>query len=468
MNSGQSPVPGTTSSVNTINPTIQVQGPYSGSVPGGAPLSDKLAVPDKLSLQDAVKRGLEYNLGTRGLTYAVRQAQGQAIVVRSALRPNISGSVGETVQQTNLKAQGFRISLPFPGASFPSVVGPFNYFDVRARLTQSLADLTALNNYRSAQESVHAAEFLSKDAKDLVVLAVGGAYLQVAAAKARIASARAQFATAETLYRQTEDQRAAGLLAQIDVNRSQVQSLAQRQRVVTLENDLAKQKINLARLVGLPPNDRFDIANDVPFAEASGPALEAAVTDALGRRADIKAAETQIRAAERTREAARAERKPTLSMSADYGVTGLNPAQSHGTFSVSGTLRIPIWQGGRAEGDIEQASAVLEQRTAELADLRSRAESEVRNAFLDIDSAASQVELARRNLEVTRQTLDLTRQRFESGVTDSAEVSQAQAAVASAELDLINGVFAHNVAKLSLARAAGDAADNLGRFLTLQ
>jgi len=179
VNTGQSPVAGTTNSVNTINPTIQVQGPYSGSVPGGA-------VPDKLSLQDAVKRGLEYNLGTRGLTYAVRQARGQATVVRSALMPNVNGSLSETVQETNLKAQGFRISAPIPGFSFPTIVGPFNYFDLRARVTQSIADLTALNNYRSANESLRAQVFLARDAKDLVVLAVGGVYLQVAAAKARV------------------------------------------------------------------------------------------------------------------------------------------------------------------------------------------------------------------------------------------------------------------------------------------
>jgi outer membrane protein TolC len=281
-------------------------------------------------------------------------------------------------------------------------------------------------------------------------------------------SARAQLEAAEALYKQIEQQRSVGLVAQIDVNRSEVQWLTQKQRLVTLENDLAKQKITLARLIGLPPNDRFDIADDVPYAENVAGTPDDAVAEALERRPDVQAAETQIRAAERARDAARAERIPSLSMNADYGVIGTNPSQSHGTFSVTGTLRIPLWQGGRAEGDIEQASAALDQRRAELADARSRAESDVRNAYLDIASAASQVDLARRNLEITRQTLDLTRQRYEAGVTDAVDVSQAQAAVASAELDYINGEFAHNLAKLSLARAAGDAADNLGRFLKLQ
>ncbi len=463
VNAVQSPVAGTTNSVNTINPAIQVQGPFSGSVPGGAALSGNL------TLRDAVKRGLEYNLGTQGLTYATRQARGQAAVVRSALLPNVNGNLSETVQQINLQAQGVRVSIPFAGFRFPTIVGPFNYFDFRARLTQDIADLTALNNYRSSNESVRAAAFLSKDAKDMVVLAVGGVYLQVVAAKARVVSARAQVEAAEALYKQTGQQKVVGLVAQIDVNRSEVQSLTQKQRLVTLENDLAKQKINLARLIGLPPNDRFDIADDVPYAATPEGTPEGAVADALKRRADIQAAEAQIRAAERSRDAARAERLPSLAMNADYGAIGTNPSESHGTFSVSGTLRIPIWQGGRAEGDIEQASAALEQRRAELADVRSRAESDVRNAYLDIGSAASQVELSRRNLEVTRQTLDLTRQqRFEAAAcTDVVDVSQAQAAVAAAELDYINGVFAHNVAKLSLARAAGDAEDNLGRFLKL-
>jgi outer membrane protein TolC len=251
------------------------------------------------------------------------------------------------------------------------------------------------------------------------------------------------------------------------VNRSQVEALTQQQRLSSLQNDFAKQKINLARLTGLPPNENYDLTDDVPFSDAPPTAEEEAVQQALAQRADVKAADAQIRAAERTLAAARAERLPSLAVNADYGVIGTNPAQSHGTFSVVGTLRIPIWQGGRAEGDIEQANAALAQRRAEMEDLRSKVEGDVRNAYLDLQAATSQVEVARRNLDVTRETLTLTRQRFEAGVTDSVEVSQSQSSVATAELDYINSVFAHNVAKLSLARAAGNADENLARYLKL-
>jgi outer membrane protein TolC len=244
--------------------------------------------------------------------------------------------------------------------------------------------------------------------------------------------------------------------------------LTQRQRLLSLENDFAKQKINLARITGLPPNDRYEIANDVPFAAAAVASVGDAVKQALERRADIKAAEAQVRAAERARSAARAERLPSLSVSADYGAIGTNPAQSHGTFSVVGSLRVPIWQGGRVGGDIEQTDAALTQRQAELDDLRSRVEADVRDAYLDIQAAASQVDVARENLQVSRQNLDLTRQRFDAGVSDNLDVVQSQESVASAELDYINSVFAHNVAKLSLARATGCAAEDFAQFLNLQ
>jgi outer membrane protein TolC len=464
VNAAQSPIAGTTTSVNTINPSIQVAGPYTGSELS----TSKMPFSGKLSLREAVARGLQYNLGSVGLTLALRQSHGQTLVARSALMPNVNGSLSESVQQIDLKADGLRFTSPIPGFGIPSIVGPFSYFDLRARLTQTVADLTALNNYRSARETLHADEFFAQDSRDLVVLAVGGAYLQVIAARARVESAKAQLETANALYQQTAQQRSVGLLAQIDVNKSRVQMLTEKQRLASLQNDLAKQKINLARLTGLPPNDRYELSDDVPFAQAPVADEEGAVTQALMQRPDIKAAQAQIRAAERSLAAARAERLPSLSLSADYGVIGLNPAQSHGTFSAAGTLRIPIWQGGRTEGDIEQANAAVAQRRAELEDLRSRVESDVRNAFLDLQTATSQVEVSRQNLDVTRETLTLTRQRFDAGITDSVEVSQAQSSVAAAELDYINSVFAHNVAKLSLARAAGGSAETLPLFLKLQ
>lgn len=460
----QTAIPGTTNSINTINPAVQVQGPFTGST------SSVTARPfsGRLSLREAVDRALEYNLGAVGLTEAVRQARGQSKIARSALLPNLNASLSETVQQTNLQALGLRLGLPVPGVAIPTVVGPFNFFDLRASLSQTVFDLTARNNYLASKEIARANELSVEDARDLIVLGVGGTYLQVIAARSRIEAARAQLTTAEALFKQTSEQRAAGVVAQIDLNRSQIQLLTQQQRLVSLENDYSKLKITLARLAGLPPNAEYEISDAIPFSEAPPLSFDDALKQALEQRADLKAAEAQVEAAERSRSAARSERLPSFGVRADYGVIGTNPSQAHGTFSVVGTVRVPIWQGGRIKGQTEVAEAALAQRQAELEDVKGRIESEVRNAYFDLQAAASQVEVARKNIQVTTQNLELTRQKFDAGVSDNAEVVQSQEALSTANTDYISGVFAHNLAKLSLARAIGRASEALPQFLKLQ
>ena len=459
----QAPVPGTTTSVNTLNTSVQVSGPYTGSIRDVA----KMPFSGKLSFLEAIQRGLDYNLGAEGVAQAMRQAEGQTKVARSSLLPNVSATASETVQQTNLKVAGIRFSSSTPDLSIPNIVGPYNYFDLRAHLTQTIGDMTAWKNYRSARELARSEEFALKDARDLVVLAVGGSYLQVVAAKARLTSAQAQLTTATALFQQASQQRAVGLLAQTDVNRSHIQMLTEQERLESLRNDLAKQKINLARMTGLPTNDQFEVSDDIPYAIAPDINVEDALTQAYTRRQDLKAFKSQFHASELTRSAAHAERLPSLAVNGDYGVNGINPNQSHGTFSATATLTVPIWRGGRAEGDIQQAEAAFTQRRSELGDLNAKIESDIRNAYLDLQAATNQVGVANENRKVTQETLGLTRQRLDAGVTDNVEVIQAQESVASAELDYIDSVFAHNLAKLSLARAMGNAADRLPEFLKL-
>jgi outer membrane protein TolC len=460
----EQPVAGTTASVNTLNPSVQVSGPYGGSANSAA----AMPFSGKLSLQEALQRGLTYNLGAVGVAEAARQAGAQVTVARSALLPNINANLNETVEQSDLAALGLRISVPVPGFRFPTVVGPFNYFSLQASLSQTVANMTQINNYRSAKATARASQYSLQDARDLVALAVGGAYLQTLAAQARMDSAQAQLDTANAVFHQSTEQHGEGVLARLDVDQSQVRTLTQQQRIITLRNDLAKQKINLARLTGLPPNDAYQLTESFSFSPAPVESADAAVAMAEQQRADLKAAQSQVEAAAKALAAARAERLPSVAISGDYGAMGVNPAQSHGVFTVTGTVSIPLWQGGRAAGDIAQAEAVLAQRQAELEDARSQVEAEVREACLDLEAAAGQVEVARKNVQVAQETLEMTRGRMDAGVINTVQVVQAQETVASAQLDLINSVFAHSLAKLSLARALGHATDQIPNLLKAQ
>jgi outer membrane protein TolC len=460
----QTTLPGATTSVNTVSPTIQVAGALAGGISSAA----KRPFTGTLTLRDAVQRGLDYNLGSVNVAQAVKQARGQRTIARSALLPNLVGDLTSTVQQLNLAAMGFG-GFESSNSQFqvPEVVGPFTYTDLRARLSQSVLNLANWNTYRASQEVVRASELTERDTRDLVVLAVGGTYLQVVAARARVESMRAQLETATTLLRQAQERRAVGVVAQVDVDRSQIQALTQQQRLTSLQNDLAKQKINLVRMIGLPPTDQYELSDVIPFAPLPAVTLEDALRQAREQRADLQAAEARVRASERTLSANRAERLPAISVNADYGRIGANLGDAHGTYAVVGRVQVPLWRGGRDGGQIAQAEAVLAQRQAELENAASEVEAEVRKVYLDLEAASSQVDLAQKNVEVSKRALDLTRQRFEAGVSDSVEVVQAQESVSTAELDYINSVFAHNIGKLNLARATGQAAARLSDFLKL-
>ena len=463
VNAAEQPVPGTTTSVNTLNTTVQISGPYSGS----ARSTTAMPFNGKLSLEDALKRALSYNLGGIGTAESARQTGAQARGARSTLLPNISLALSETVEQVDLAALGVRFTVPpgLTGFRLPTVNGPFNYINLQGNFTQNIADLTAINNYRSARATARASQYTMEDARDLITLAVGGAYLQVLAAQARLDAAQVQLDTANAVFHQSSEQHTEGVLGKLNVDQNQVRTLTQQQQLTTLRNDLAKQKINLARLTGLPPNPNYELTDKFPYSPAPVNTVEEAIARAERERSDLKAAEAQVDAASRALAAARAERLPSLSLSGDYQVIGTNPDHSHGAFSVAGTLNIPVWLGGRTGSDIAQAQAVLAQRRAELEDVRGQVEAEVREVYLDLEAAAGQVEVARKNVDVANETLEMTRARMQAGVVNTLEVVQAQETVSSAQLDLINSIFAHNLAKLNLARALGHAGEQLPDLL---
>ena len=447
----QNPLPGGAQTVSTISSTVNVQGAYEGSVlPKGSPGASL-----ELTLADTVRRGLEYNLGTVGYQNASTQARAQRQQALSELLPNITSYALLTEQQVDLAAFGF--SFKIPGFSVPTVVGPFHYFDVRAQLSQNVVNLTALRNFRASQEEVKATKLSAQDARDLVVLAVTGGYLSIIAASARIESAHAQVASAQALYRQAVDRHNAGVAARIDVTRSQVELQTQQQRLTSEETDYAKRKIQLARVIGLPAGQEFSLTDSLPYTPLTGLTLEQALERAYATRADLKAAQSQVQAAELAKRAAQAQRYPAVTLEGDYGLIGTSPVNSHGTFAVTGSVHVPIWQGGRIRAEVEEADAALQQRRAEYEDLRGRVDADVRQAFLDLTAAASQVGVAQSNRELAQETLAQSRDRFAAGVADTVEVVQAQEQVAGAEQDYISSLYAHNLAKASLARGMGQA-----------
>ena len=366
----------------------------------------------------------------------------------------------ENVQQTSLAALGFRI----PG--FPRILGPFNYLDMRATLTQEVFNWNYIQKERAAAQNLKAAEYTYKEARELVVLVVGNAYLQAISGAARVETSQAQVKTAQALYDRAVDQQRAGVSPAIDTLRAQVELQSRQQQLIVARNDFAKQKLALSRIIGLPLGQAFALTDTAPYDALIPPSLEEGLRRAFAARSDYQAALAQTRAAELSRRAATAEHYPSLDLEGDFGDIGVNPATSNGTFHVAGTVTVPIFQGGRVHADVLQAEASLRQAKARLEDLRGQIDNDVRNALLDLNAAADEVEVARSSVDLAEQTLVQAQDRFVAGVTDNLEVVQAQESVASAHENYISSLYAHNLAKVELARSLGNAEQGVKQYLS--
>jgi len=445
------------SSAQTSVFQVQVQGSYDGSVPSGT----ATGAPLPLTLFDAIDRGLKYNLASVTNDNNLAFARSQLALARSYLLPTVVGRLLGDDQQTDLAALGFSSIKGFSG--FPTVIGPFHFFDLRAGLAETMS-IPALRTWRTAKETAKAYDYSAKDARDLVVLAVAATYLEALASSSRVAVSQAQVNSSQAIYQQAFDMNRAGTNARIDVLRPQVELQIEEQRLRAVQSDFEKQKLNLARLIGLPLGQQITLTDTVPFAPLEALTQEDALARAYKNRSDLRAAEAQVRAAEHARSAAHAERYPSLGVTADYGVIGVDPTNAHGTFTLTGEVRMPIFEGGRTHADVEQATAVVNERKAELADLRGRIEYEVRNAFIDLQTASDQVRVSKNNVNLARETLTEARDRFAAGVTDTIEVVQAEQSVAAANSDYISSVYSYNLAKVTLARAVGLADESVHEF----
>lgn len=423
------------------------QNPYTGStsnekvVPGSVPIT----------LLDAIDRGLKYNLGLYTSQISQQTVQASRLQALANLLPNLNAHAADEVQQINLATYG----LSVPG--IPAIVGPFNVVDFRAVVSTPILDFQAINKWRSANQNVSAAQYGYRNARELVVLVVGYSYVQSLADEARVNAVQAQLTTAQTLYQQATDQKNAGVVPAIDALRAQVEMQAQQERLVTVRNDLDKQKLQLARVIGLPVGQEFSLAQKIPYTPAPPLTVDEAIARALRDRPDFAEAQARVRAAEYSARAAESERLPRVGFNGDYGTIGRTLANNHGTFTAAGAVTVPIFEGGRIKGDIEQAQAALNQRKAEAQDMRGLIEYQVRSSFLDLNSAAEQVRVATSTLDLANQTLAQAQDRFRAGVTNNLEVVQAQEAVANSNEALIDSTLQFNLAKLALARSLGVA-----------
>jgi outer membrane protein TolC len=412
-----------------------------------------------LSLDDAIARGLRQNLGLILQTSAQQSARAQQMEQLQALLPTVTGNISYEVEQVNLAAYG----LKFPGLK--PIVGPFQVEDFRAYLTQNLINVPALENYIAAKHNFAAAKLTAEDARDMVVLTVGNAYLLSIADEARIAAVNSQLATSKISLDQATASHDAGISPRLHVLRAQVDYQNQQQSLISTSNQFAKDKLALARIIGLPLDQSFRLTDTAPYAALDNVDPAAAFEQALKTRKDLAAAREQLASARSQQTAAWADQLPTAKFAGDFGDLGTTVTHSHGTYTATGTLSAPILQVAKTRGEIDAAAAQYDTGKARLSDQIQQVNADIRDSILDIQAAAKLVEATKSNVALATEELSEAQQRFHAGVADNLPVSQAQTSVEQANDQYIGALYQHNAAKLSLARALGVAQTNYKDYL---
>ncbi|MBV8630288.1 MAG: TolC family protein [Silvibacterium sp.] len=439
------------------NRNNSVDNPYAGSVQA-APATPEVR---KLSLDDAIRLGIENNLALTLARLNQESAAAQRLQLVNALLPNLSAHAENGVHEINLRAAGFSTSLlpefgvpPAEAAHFPyitrvtSTVGQVNF-------SQALFTLAGWDVWKAAQANERAAYYNAQSSRGLVVLNVGTTYLQALADSAQVDYAAALLKTDETLLFQAREKHKAGTAANLDELRARVQYQAQQLALIQAENTFKKDKIALNREIGLAPEQEIQLTDAAPYSDLAAITIEDARREAYASRQDYQQIKQQIEAARLERRAAKHERFPSITFRGNYGVTGVTGGIYHGTFSAMGQLSVPIFEEAKFRGDRDVADAQLEELHSELNDLTNKIDQQLRDSLLDLQTDAELVRVSRSNLELAAKTLEQTTDRFQAGVDDNLPVVQAQSTLAQAQSQYVRNLHQFNQAKLGLARNLG-------------
>ncbi len=427
---------------------------FAGNVTVPATTADPLP----LGLDEAIDRALKGNLQVLLANQEERTVRGQISTVFYQLLPNLKASAYTSTQEIDLAALGFKPSslagFGFPPGSIDTIV-KVDTTDAQLSADQVLFNLPDFYLYAAAKKADRVYEMNVLNQRGDVVQAVGTQYLAALADRAQIANHQALLTADDEVLRQATLSHDAGVGTNLDVLRAKVELQSEQQALVRTENQFAKDKIALNRLIGLPADQQLTLTDTVPYSDLAQKPLDEVKALAYERRKDLLALEAQLEVAQRARKAVKYEYVPQLAFNGFYGVLGETQGMYHGVFTAQGVLKIPIFEEGRFRGEREIAASQEIGLTHQIESLRVTIDAQIRASRLDVESSAELVKVARSNVDLATQELSDTRDRFAAGVDDNLPVVRAQATLEDAQSRLVATEFQFNQAKLALARNTG-------------
>lgn len=434
--------------------------------PGAA--SGQQTGPIALSLKRAVELAVapEGNAQIRISGETLRQARSRSDQARGVLLPDVTSSWTYRNQTLNLRANGLRFDIPtVPGFSFafPALVGPFAVMDARITGSQSIFDFSSIRRFQASRSGISAAEADVAAAEEQVAARVARAYLLGIRADADVETAKANIALSQAVLNQAEDQRKAGTGTGIEITRAKVQLANDRQRLLVAENSRRSAHLQLLRMMDLPLDTELELTDKLGYLPVDTITLQRATAQAIAARPDLKAQQQRETSARLSSSATKLERLPSLSFFGDYGSIGSStfdnalPTRTYGV-----TLRVPIFDGGRRDARRAEASSQYRVETVRTNDLKQQIELDVRLALDALQSADEQVRVAQEGLALSESELAQARRRYDAGVANSLEVTDAQTRLERARDNQTQALYNYNVARIDLEQAMGTVRKTVG------
>ena len=415
-------------------------------------------LPYRLTLQDAIQKGLQANLNVLLAESRVDQAEGtRQRRLAAALLPRLNGQTYANLHNLNLQAFG----LSYPGA--PVLLGPLSNYDFRLYGQQNVLDLTSYRSLKASEQAVNSAKLDEKDARDLIVRAIAALYLNAESAAARTDAAQSRVNDAEALFKLAKDKHDAGTATGVDVLRAQVQLANERQSLLIAQNQYKQSLLELSREIGMSPAAPIEVAETLEFHPLAKQPAETLVNSALAARADYLSLASQRQALVDQLNANHARSYPKVSINGNYGGIGRSIGSVQGTGTIQGQIDFTIFDRDR-NGEALEISAQIKAVDHRIGDLRRGIDQDIRSALLDLDSAQQQVDVAQQGQDLARRELEMTRDRFQQGTANNVEVVTAQDALARAEENYILAVSSYVDGEFALARALGDTEKNITGF----
>ncbi len=416
----------------------------------GLPTSLFAAEPElpelRLSVREAIQAAVDNNPSVRLFKERIQEAHGIAETERAPLLPNLSGALSGTRRT-------------FFGGTFGSggrrIVGPFNLFDARGTLTQSLFNLSLIQKWRAAKAGIEVAELDAEVSRRDTMATVGLLYTDALRADAAVKASEANFALNQQLLDLAQDRKAAGVATGLDVTRAQVQVENERQRLLVAQNARERAKLTLIRAIGINFAVNLILTDQLKLVDIQEQSSREALERARAQRVELEAQRRREKLANLTLRSVSNERLPSLSFSGDYGFVGNKIDRVDASWTGGLSMSIPIYAGGQLGGRISEERSKVRQEQIRSKDIADQVTLEVQDALLTISSTQKQVLVAEEGLKLSLKELKLSRERFVVGVANNVEVTNAQTSVARARDNVIEALSNFHAARINLARAQG-------------